>query len=157
VPHAPHSVGLRTVAIIEASKGILVLLVGFGLLALLHKNIDAVAQRLTRILHMNPQDRLSHVFLQVANRTSDKTLWVLALGALVYAIVRFVEAFGLWRGRDWAQWFALLSGAIYLPGELYSLMRHPHPLKWAVLAVNSLVVLYMLFLRLQAKRQLRTL
>lgn len=149
--NASHSVGLRTVAILEAAKGILVLLLGFGVFALLHRNLDEVAERLTEILHVSPEGKLSNLFLHAANQATDKTLWVLAIGALVYATVRLVEAFGLWRGREWAQWFALLSGALYLPGELYSLLRHPRPLKWAVLATNVVIVLYILIVRVMAR------
>jgi uncharacterized membrane protein (DUF2068 family) len=69
---------------------------------------------------------------------------------MVYAIVRFAEAYGLWNDREWAEWFALLSGAMYLPWEMYSLMRHPLPVKWAILLANLAIVLYMLFLRVQA-------
>jgi len=153
VPHANHSVGLRTVAVFEAAKGVLVLLAGFGVLALIHKNLDDVAEHLTEILRVHPEGKLSNLFFHLADRATDRTLWALALGALVYATVRLVEAFGLWRGREWAQWFALLSGAIYLPGELYSLLRHPRALKWAVLVANVAIVLYMLILRVRAQRR----
>ncbi len=151
--HANHSVGLRTVAVLEAAKGILVLLLGFGVLALIHKNLEDVAERLTEILRVNPEGRLSNLFFNAADRATDKTLWVLAIGALVYATVVFVEAFGLWRGREWAQWFALLSGALFLPVELYSLLRYPHPLKWGAVAANAVIVLYMLILRVKAQRR----
>lgn len=153
MPPANHSVGLRTVAVLEAAKGILVLLLGVGVLALIHKNLDDVAERLTEILRVNPEGKLSNLFFNAADRATDKTLWVLAIGALVYAAVRFVEAFGLWREREWAQWFALLSGALYLPWELYSLLRHPRPLKWGVVAANAVIVLYMLILRIKAQRR----
>ena len=156
MPHANHSVGLRTVAVLEAAKGILALLLGVGVLALLHMNLDNVAEWLTEILRVNPEGRLSNLFFNAADRATDKTLWVLAIGALVYAAVRFVEALGLWREREWAQWFALLSGALYLPGELYSLLRHPRPLKWGVVAANAVIVLYMLYmliLRVKAQRR----
>jgi uncharacterized membrane protein (DUF2068 family) len=93
--------------------------------SLIHKNLDDIAERLTQALRVNPEGKLSSLFLSLANRATDKTLWVLAIGALVDATVRSIEALGLWRGREWAQWFALLSGALYLPGEPYSLVRHP--------------------------------
>jgi len=121
-------------------------------LALMHMNLDDVAEWLTEILRVNPEGKLSNLFFKTADRATDKTLWVLAIGALVDAGVRFVEAFGLWREREWAQWFALLSGALYLPGELYSLLRHPRPLKWGVIAANAVIVLYMLILRIKAQR-----
>jgi uncharacterized membrane protein (DUF2068 family) len=144
--------GLRAIAVFELAKGVLILLLGFGVLALIHKNLDDIAERLTEALRVNPEGKLSNLFVDLANHATDATLWVLAIGALVDAMVRSIEAFGLWRGREWAQWFALLSGALYLPGELYSLLRHPTLLKWGVLVSNAVVLLFMLILRLEAAR-----
>jgi len=42
---------------------------------------------------------------------------------------------------------------LYLPGELYSLLRHPRPFKWGVVAANAVIVLYMLILRVKAQRR----
>jgi uncharacterized membrane protein (DUF2068 family) len=39
---------------------------------------------------------------------------------------------------------------MYLPWEVLSIIRHPHPYKWIVLAGNLAIVLYMLVLRMQA-------
>jgi uncharacterized membrane protein (DUF2068 family) len=144
------AVGIRVVAVFEAAKGILILLLGFGAFTLIHKNVDDIAERLVELLRVNPEGKLSNLFLDLANRATDTTLWVLAIGALVDAAVRLIEAFGLWREREWAQWFSLLSTALYLPGELYSLLRHPSWLKWGVLVTNALIVLFMLTLRLKA-------
>src|SRR5215470_7961464 len=137
---------LRSVAIFEAAKGLVVLLLGLGLLRLVHKNLDAFAEQLIRFLHVAPGGRLSNLFVAAA----DKNLWVLAAAAGVYAAVRFAEAFGLWYDREWAEWFALLSGSMYLPWEVYSLMHHPLLIKWAVLSLNVAIVAYMLVLRVQA-------
>lgn len=35
--------------------------------------------------------------------------------------MRFVEAYGLWRERRWANWLAAISEGIYLPVEIYEL------------------------------------
>jgi len=42
-------------------------------------------------------------------------LWALALAAMLYAAVRFAEAYGLWHGRSWAEWFAILTGGYIFP------------------------------------------
>jgi uncharacterized membrane protein (DUF2068 family) len=144
------TVALRTVAAFEAGKGLLVLLLGLGLLRLVHKNLDEFAEQLIRFLHATPGGRLSNLFVTAADRATDKSLWALAATAAVYAMVRFAEAYGLWLDREWAEWFALLSGAMYLPWEVYSLIRHPLPVKWVILAANVAIVLYMLVLRIQA-------
>ena len=94
------SAGLRAVAVFEAAKAVLILLVGFGVFALIHENLEEIAERLTQAFRVNPEGKLSSLFLSLANRATDKTLWVLAIGALVDATVRSIEAFGLWRERD---------------------------------------------------------
>jgi uncharacterized membrane protein (DUF2068 family) len=147
---AKKTVALRTVAVFEAAKGLVVLLLGLGVLRLVHKNLDEFAESLIRFLHVSPAGRLSNLFVTAAGRATDKNLWLIAAAALLYALVRFAEALGLWHDREWAEWFALLSGSMYLPWEVYSLLRHPMMIKWAVLTVNVAIVLYMLVLRVQA-------
>ena len=83
---------------------------------------------------------------------TDRLLGMLAIGALVYAAVRSVEAYGLWRAQEWAQWFALLSTALYLRPELCWLLSHPTWLKCGVLNTNIAVLLFMLILRVRAVR-----
>src|SRR6202161_3400023 len=144
-----QTVALRSVAVFEATKGIIVLLLGLGLLKLVHKNLDEFAEQLIRFLHASPGGRLSNLFVHAADKTRDIGLWVLAAAAIIYSLVRFAEAYGLWNAREWAEWFALLSGAMYLPWEAYSLLRHPHPIKWIVLLANLAIVVYMLVLRIQ--------
>jgi uncharacterized membrane protein (DUF2068 family) len=144
------TLALRTVAVFEAAKGLVVLVVGLGLLRLVHRNLDEFAENLIHFLHVSPAGRLSNLFVTAAGHTTNKNLWVLAAAALIYALVRFAEAYGLWLDREWAEWFALLSGSMYLPWEVYSILRHPLPVKWAVLIGNLAIVLYMLVLRVQA-------
>lgn len=151
-PYSYVSVGLRAVAVLESTKGIVVLLVGFGVRGLVHRNIEDSAEEITHFLHLNPEGKLSSVFLHLADRTTSKDLWLLAIGALVYSAIHFTEAYGLWHQREWAEWFALLSGASYLPGELYSLLHHASWLKWSMLVANAVVVLFMLILRLKSVR-----
>ncbi|MGI8745899.1 MAG: DUF2127 domain-containing protein [Bryobacteraceae bacterium] len=147
-----HTAGLRTIAVVEAAKGLLVVLVELGLLSLIHKDVAAVAERVVHRLHMNPEHRVSHVILEAAYRMTDAKLWALAAGAAAYSTVRFVEAYGLWNKRVWAEWFALLSGCLYLPWEIYEVVDHPTIIHFAVFSANVIIVLYMLMIRLDAYR-----
>ena len=144
------TVALRSVAMFEAAKGVLVLALGLGLLRFLHKDLEEVAEQIIRFLHASPGGHLSNLFISAASHTNDKSLWAIAAAAMVYSAVRFAEAYGLWHARDWAEWFALLSGAMYLPWEVLSIIRHPHPYKWVVLLANLAIVLYMVYLRMQS-------
>jgi len=74
-----------------------------------------------------------------------------AVGAGVYSAMRFVESYGLWKQRVWAEWLALVSGASYLPLEIYELSRRASTVKWTVFLLNLVIVLYMAYLRAQDK------
>lgn len=63
---------------------------------------------------------------------------------LLYALVRFAEAYGLWWERRWAEWLAALSGGIYVPVEIYELSRGVSAIKAAALVLNLCVVAYVL-------------
>jgi uncharacterized membrane protein (DUF2068 family) len=144
-----RSVGLRTLAIAELIKGAIVLLLGFGVFHLMHNNLDDVAERVCQVFHVNPEGKLSNLFFELASHSSDRNLWVLALGAFVYATVRSIEGYGLWREREWAQWFELLSTGLYLPAELYWLRQNPSWLKVGVLIANGVILLFMVTLRVK--------
>ena len=60
--------------------------------------------------------------------------------------IRFAEAAGLWLEKQWAEWFALISGCLYLPIEIYELAHHATPIKWAIFATNLLIVAYLAWL-----------
>jgi uncharacterized membrane protein (DUF2068 family) len=137
--------GIRTVAAIEAAKGLVVLLAGFGLFSLLHRDVQQFAETLVRHAHLNPASHTPRVFIEYAARVNDTRLQQLAAAALAYSAVRLVEAYGLWFERMWGEGFAAASGAIYLPFELRELIHRPSLLSACLLLVNLGVVLFMVY------------
>lgn len=153
----PHDIpsgqlrALRAVASVEFVKGLVVLLAGFGILSLVHRDAWDVAESFLEWLHISPETHYAQVFLNLADQVTDAKLWVVAIAALAYSTLRFFEAYGLWRERAWAEWLALISGAIYLPFEIFELARRPDWVRLVIFLVNLAVVLYMGFLRWQAR------
>jgi uncharacterized membrane protein (DUF2068 family) len=144
-----HRRGLRTVALLEAAKGVLVLLAAFGFLEIIRHNIDLedAAQNLLYYLHIDPDRRISHALMHAAGRMMDADLLTVFAIALAYSGLRFIESYGLWRQRVWAEWLAIVSGAIYLPLEIYNLVRRPNLIHWMILLINICVVAYIAWVR----------
>ena len=136
---------LRAVALFEALKGALALTAGWGVLALFHGDAQRFADALVGRLHLNPAKSTPQVFLRLLENISNSQLWALAAFAALYAGLRFIEAYGLWRGRRWAEWIAALSGGIYVPVEIYELTRGVSWIKVAALLLNAAVVAYMCY------------
>lgn len=148
-----HHRGLRAIALFEALKGAIVLIVGFGLLSFLGGKAEAFAGHLVGRLHLNPANHYPHVFIQAMTDLNNTRLWLIAGIAALYTSVRFVEAYGLWHGRRWAEWFAALSGAVYVPVELYELVHRASWLKFGALLLNLAVVAYMVWLLTESRRK----
>jgi uncharacterized membrane protein (DUF2068 family) len=139
---ASGSAGMRAVATFEASKGVVALLAGSGLLLLWNADAQTLADRLARHLHLDP-GKLHGGVIWAAITGAGGHLRLLALGILAYSVVRFTEAFGLWNERTWAEWFGVTSGLIYVPFDLLELVRHPGTLSVLMLALNLVVVGYL--------------
>jgi uncharacterized membrane protein (DUF2068 family) len=147
---------LGAVAMVEFVKGLIVLLAGFGVLSLVHRDVWDVAESFLEFLHISPDAHYAQVFLDLADKVTDAKLWAVAVGAAGYSMLRFVEAYGLWRERAWAEWLALGSGALYLPFEIYQLVRRFDLVHVSIFLVNLAVILYMVHLRLEARGKLET-
>ena len=153
----PLLTGVRAIALFEAAKGALVLLVGLGLLSLIHRDVEAVAEHLVRQSHLNPASHYPQIFVEAAGRVTDTHLWMLAGAAFLYSVVRGVEAYGLWFERRWAEWFALIAGGFFIPVEIYELIHHVSVIKLLVLGTNTAIVVYMWYLLRHPAEQAREL
>ncbi len=144
--------GLRVVALFEAFKGTLALLAAGGLFYFIPHDLRQIAVELVGRLHLNPGKRYPNVFLRIVEDATNAQLWLVAAFVVVYAVVRFIEAYGLWRIRSWAEWLAAVSGAIYVPFELYELSRGFSWIKFGALVLNLAVVAFMVFALLARRR-----
>jgi uncharacterized membrane protein (DUF2068 family) len=137
---------LRAVATFEFFKGIFVVGMGLCALALVHRDVWLVAERLLSLLHVNTDRRYAQLFLDFADSVTDARLWAAARIAFAYAALRFTEAYGLWKGRVWAEWVALVAGGLLLPMEVRELMRGLTLFRSALFIGNLAVVFYMLYI-----------
>jgi uncharacterized membrane protein (DUF2068 family) len=136
----PFDQTVRAVALFEGAKGALVFLAGFGALSLIHHDAQRLAEQMIVHFHLNPARRYPRIFIEAAANLTDARLLLLAGLAGMYGSIRFVEAYGLWRERRWAEWFAVVSGTIYIPFEVYELLKGTAWLSLAALLVNILIV-----------------
>jgi uncharacterized membrane protein (DUF2068 family) len=130
-----------------------VLIAGFGIARLVSRDAGEAAEALVHRLHLDAAKKFPRIFLDLAANASDAQLWALAALAMTYAVLRFAEAYGLWLGRRWGEWIAALSGAIYVPVEVYELMRRVSTIKLVALLLNMAVVAYMCYMLWRGARR----
>lgn len=135
---------LKTIAVFEFSKGILVLLAGFGVLSLLNDNIQNKFEDFIGQFNYSPRGKITSSIYGAITHPQDSLLIIIASFAILYSSLRFAEGYGLWHQANWAKWIGLISSLIYLPYEIYDLVKHPGVLPVIFIFIN-LVVIYILY------------
>ncbi|MES2412584.1 MAG: DUF2127 domain-containing protein [Pseudomonadota bacterium] len=147
--HREHPDGrrraLHAIALFEAVKGLAALLASLGLLELLHHDVHRLAMALLWHFRLDPQMHYPELLLHYADLLGAVNLRTMAPVAVAYITVRWLEAYGLWKEKVWAEWLAALSGALYIPLEVAHLVHRPGLINAGVLLANIAVVGFMAF------------
>jgi uncharacterized membrane protein (DUF2068 family) len=143
---------MQAIAVFEASKGLAALAAAVGVLELLHQDVHQLALALLWRFHLAPDAHYPALLLRYADLLGHLDLRSAAPLALAYIALRWLEAYGLWRDRPWAQWLGVLSGALYVPLELAHLLHRPSLIHGGVLLANLALVA---FLALQLRQRRR--
>jgi len=86
------------------------------------------------------------VLVHHALAISPRWITILTIGLPVYAVIELVEGVGLWLGRRWGEYFAMVATSIFLPLEIWELASgHITWLKVATFVINLLLVTYLVW------------
>ncbi len=78
---------------------------------------------------------------------NSRTLALLALAAFGYAIIEVVEGLGLWLGKRWGEYFAVVATGAGLPFEIYELAEKITALRIVAFLINLALVVYLIYTR----------
>jgi uncharacterized membrane protein (DUF2068 family) len=131
------------IGLFKLFKGISLLILGFGLLRLLHRDVATVVGHWIEVLRVDPENRFIHRGLVRVFNVTPKELRELSAGTFVYAAIFLTEAAGLLARKHWAEYMTLISTGLFIPLEIYEIYRHFTILKLAVTVVNVLIVWYL--------------
>ena len=143
--------GLRAVSLFEAGKGLLVFSLALLLSTFVHRDLPGIVAEFRTRWHLDPSGHIPELAKMLMHDLTGSRLHLLIMLAAIYALMRFVEAYGLWFEKRWAEWFALVSGGVYLPVEIYELAKGFSWLKMGVFAINLVIVGYMTMLLFRGK------
>jgi uncharacterized membrane protein (DUF2068 family) len=135
---------LVLIAAFKVVKGLLLLLVGLGLLRLVHAEIATLFSLLIEALHLNADSRLIHALVLKVDVLRPHSVLVMGLVSLSYAGLFLVEGVGLWFEVPWASYLIVISTSLLLPFELYEVLQQVSALRIGVLLLNLVIVLYLI-------------
>jgi uncharacterized membrane protein (DUF2068 family) len=131
------------IGIFKLLKAISLVIAGFGLLKLLHRDVATVVEHWIEVLRVDPDNRFIHRGLVRIFNVTPKQLKALSVGTFVYAGIFLTEGSGLLARKHWAEYMTLISTGLFIPLEVYEIYRHFTWLKVAATVVNILIVWYL--------------
>ena len=150
VPTARGDRLLPWIAAERALRAVLLVAVGIVLLTHLHENWARDVTDVTRSAGLNPKSNWIQRILHDAAKLSAGRTLVFGIIALAYAGLEGTEAYGLWKGRRWAEWLTVLATSLLLIPEIWALTKGASVLKVGGLILNIAIVAYLL-VRLRAR------
>jgi uncharacterized membrane protein (DUF2068 family) len=134
---------LLLIGLFKLVKGVSLLIITFGLLRLLHRDVAAVTERWIEVLRVDPDNRFIHRALTKVFNVTPKQLKELSAGTFLYAAIFLTEGTGLLARKRWAEYMTLISTGLFIPLEIYEIHRHFTTVKLVVTLVNALIVWYL--------------
>ena len=136
--------GLRVIIVWKAIKAVLLYALGIAAFALVHSDIQQLGEDLVAWLGIDAgRPTVAHSLARLDGLTPHR-ISIIGIGAILYATVMAIEAWGLHQRKLWADWLTVIVTSSLIPLEVYELAKHPSIGKVIALAVNIAIVLYLL-------------
>lgn len=135
---------LKAIALLRGLRG---LIVGSAGLTISGQTDQSLVGQLNRLLE---KVDIAHPVLEFLNKTQmtsqAQLVKPLVAIAMIWAMLLFVQAYGLWLNRRWAVWLAFSTSVAVIAGLTWVTMPILGTLSSLSLAGNLLIALYLLHL-----------
>jgi uncharacterized membrane protein (DUF2068 family) len=135
--------GLWLIAAFKLVKGIGLLILGIGVLKLLHTDVAAEVAQWIDILRVDPHNHYIQEALAKLGMVDDRKLKALSVGTFFYSALYLTEGIGLSLRKRWAEYVTIISTASLLPLEIYEIVKRVNAPKIVVLLANIAVLVYL--------------
>jgi len=141
---------LTGIAVFKVVKALFLAAIGLGALTLLKPAMAHQFERWATAFAWRLSPRALPAVEDSLARLQSSRLSLVGALAFLYAGLFLVEGIGLWMERRWAEYLTIIATSSLVPFEVYELVRHVTFPRAVTLAVNLLVVGY-LVLRVRTK------
>ena len=145
MPRTQRDLVIRLIAMFKLVKALGLFAVGIGALSMHDGASGNWLGEWIHALAVDPHNTYIHAILTKITSLSARQLEEIGIGSLLYGAVFFIEGCGLMLRRMWAEVMTVIITTSFIPLETYELVEHRSWVKAAVIVVNVLVVIYLLW------------
>jgi uncharacterized membrane protein (DUF2068 family) len=148
-----HDRWLIIIGAFKILEGTFFVLLGLGVVRLLHRDVGDLLLRLALALRIDPESHFVNLLLDKVQLLTPHKMRLISAGIFLKAGLDYLEGIGLAMEKTWAEWLTIGLTASFLPWEVFEIIRRFTWVKVGITLLNVLVLLYLLWvqqLRLRA-------
>ncbi len=148
---------LLIIGMFKLIKASLFLIAALGVFHIVHKDTSAELRKVLHVFRISGDRLLVKEFLVKANVVTPSRKKLIGTVLALYAALFATEGTGLMLRKRWAEWFTAILTSTGIPVEVYELFHQANTLKIAALALNILIVWFLiLHLRRSSRRSVKS-
>jgi len=136
--------GLVVIATYKGISGILILVLAFGLLRLLHKDVQQTLEDWISLLRIDPENPFVKPLPEKAGELNQHQMVQISALTFFYGGLFLTESLGLFCGKRWAEWLTVIATGSLIPWEIYEVCKQFTPVKVVLLAANLIVLVWLI-------------
>lgn len=135
---------LRSVSLYAGLHAATGIVAGMLLIFYLRDHPGAVLGELLSAIRLRPEEIHPGLLALWIREIASLRLEAVAAFSFLYAILRGIECFGLWKMRPWGEIYSAATAGIFLPLEAESILHRPGFLNTGSLLINLGILFFML-------------
>jgi uncharacterized membrane protein (DUF2068 family) len=144
---------LRVIATFKLLKAAGLFIVALGLHRLLRPDQSEILLHWAHVVRVDKDNAIFHSLVGKLTGLSERRMEELSLGTFFYGALFATEGVGLLLKKRWAEYVTTSSTTLFLPLEVYELIRLITVLRALVFAANVAIVVYLTRVLLRKRRE----
>ena len=140
---ASSRAGLMIIGVFKLIKALALVVVGIGVLKLVHHDVIDVFSGWLSAVHVDPDNKYFQQAMTKLLSVDDRKLKELGAGSFFYAGLFMTEGMGLVFLKTWAEYFTIVVTSSFLPVEVYLMTQHLSAARAVATLVNLGIVWYL--------------
>ncbi len=134
---------LKFIIFYKALLGVGEIILAVALLKLLNKDVALLSTNIVLSLGLDINNHYIDSAIQKLGMLEDNHIIGASVVVLLIGILNLIEAYGLHLRMRWAEWLTVVATSLFIPFELYEVLKGVTVLKISIFLINCAIVYYL--------------